>query len=59
MQKLEGAGTPLVQNGSGWLRAICYSCTKDPSVDLESDDRFKERESDMTHNCYKCGEHLD
>ena len=59
MPKLEGAGTPLAENGNGWLRAICYWCAKNPSVDVESDDMFKERESDVTHNCYKCGEHLD
>ena len=28
-------------------------------VRMESDDRFKEKESDMTHNCYNCGDHLD
>ena len=51
---------------SGWLRAICSRCEeelktagKDPRVDVESDDRFKEKESDMTHDCYKCGKHLD
>ena len=59
MQELEGAGTSLVKKKNGLLRAICSRCATDPNVDVESDDRFKERESDMTHNCYKCGEHLD
>ena len=59
MQELEGAGTPLVKKRNGWLRTICSRCTMDPNVNVESDDVFKERESDVTHNCYKCGEHLD
>ena len=59
MQRLEGAGTPLAENGNGWLRAICGCCAKDSSVNVETDDMFKERASDVTHNCYRCGEHLD
>ena len=59
MQELEGAGTPLVEKGNGLLRAICSKCVSDPKVDVEFDDRFKEEDSDVTHHCYKCGEHLN
>ena len=58
MQELAGAGTPLVEKKDGLLRAICSRCAKDPNVDVETNDRFKEKESDVTHNCYKCGEPL-
>ena len=54
MQELEGAGTPLVEKKNGLLRAICSRCAKDP-IDVESDDRFKDEQSDVTHNCYKPG----
>ena len=59
LQMLDVAGTPLVEKANGWLRAICSRCAKDPNVRVESDDRFKKRESDVTHNCCRCGEHLD
>ena len=59
MQELEGAGTPLVEKKDGFLRAICSGCAKDPNVDVESDDLFKEKESDVTHKCYRCGKYLD
>ena len=66
MQNLEGAGAPLVKKENGLLRAICSRCEeelkttgKDLHKDVESNDLFKEKKSDMTHNCYRCDKHLD
>ncbi len=58
-QEREGAGTPLVKQKDGLLRAICSRCAKDPNVDVEPNDRFKEKGSDVPHNGYQYGDPLD